>query len=386
MARTRFLERRSEEVLSNSDLETLWHALVEHAEEPKLWGKDALSWQAFRACAASLPERFAALFDASVFLKLPLDRYGRVDVLMLFHLVMKRAVFEQHRITLAFYDVDGHGYLREAELENFITELIPSVPVLAALLPSFHPCYVSGAVRRFMFQLDPLRKGKVRIAELVATPAFAELIAVRDGRKGSETYWFQPDVALRVYGKYLELDEDQNGMLSPAELKGFDSELITDMFIGRIFQVYNTYSGEMDFKGFLDFVLAHEYKTEPGAIRYFFRAFDLNGDGRLDEGVLNVFLREVLREFEGTGHEVSVGDVLSELFDLVNPAEPGVITLDDLLRGGPGVMDTFVTLLTDAAGFYAYDNRESARAQQAADEALDDEDGLDGLDDDVDFS
>ena len=122
-------------MLSNSDLETLWHALVEHAEEPKLWGKDALSWQAFRACAASLPERFAALFDASVFLKLPLDRYGRVDVLMLFHLVMKRAVFEQHRITLAFYDVDGHGYLREAELENFITELIPSVPVLAALLP-----------------------------------------------------------------------------------------------------------------------------------------------------------------------------------------------------------------------------------------------------------
>lgn len=40
---------------------------------------------------------------------------------------MKTVWLQQTRIGISFYDESGEGYLREADLENYITELIPSL-------------------------------------------------------------------------------------------------------------------------------------------------------------------------------------------------------------------------------------------------------------------
>merc|ERR1712061_678832 len=78
--------------------------------------------------------------------------------------------------------------------------------------------------------------------------------------------WFSMQSALKVYGVYLELDVDQNGMLSKNELSRFGSGMLTDVFIDRVFEEYQTYRDaetgerEMDYKTFLDFVLAMEKK------------------------------------------------------------------------------------------------------------------------------
>ena len=37
---------------------------------------------------------------------------------------------QQTRIGLSLYDVAGRGYLRESDLENYILELIPTLPQL----------------------------------------------------------------------------------------------------------------------------------------------------------------------------------------------------------------------------------------------------------------
>lgn len=66
---------------------------------------------------------------------------------------------KQTRISLSLFDVQGLGFLREMDLENYILELIPTLPQLSSLEESFYSFYVCTAVRRFFFFLDPLRTG-----------------------------------------------------------------------------------------------------------------------------------------------------------------------------------------------------------------------------------
>ena len=45
------------------------------------------------------------------------------------------------------------------DLENYILELIPTLPQLNCLEESFYSFYVCTAVRKFFFFLDPMRTG-----------------------------------------------------------------------------------------------------------------------------------------------------------------------------------------------------------------------------------
>ena len=54
-------------------------------------------------------------------------------------------------------------------------------------------------------------------------------------------------------------------MLKKEELANY-SKGLTTIFIDRIFEEYQTFEGEMDYKTFLDFVLAMENKKSPQAL------------------------------------------------------------------------------------------------------------------------
>ncbi len=103
----------------------------------------------------------------------------------------------QTRIGLSLYDVAGQGYLRESvsnliletqysqylptskavlfhlktfflqDLENYILELIPTLPQLDGLEKSFYSFYVCTAVRKFFFFLDPLHTGNSPVIVLL---------------------------------------------------------------------------------------------------------------------------------------------------------------------------------------------------------------------------
>ena len=53
-----------------------------------------------------------------------------------------------------------------------------------------------------------------------------------------EANWFSAPSALRVYGQYLNLDKDHNGMLSKAELLAYGTGTLTPAFVDRVFQVW----------------------------------------------------------------------------------------------------------------------------------------------------
>ncbi len=96
-----------------------------------------------------------------------------------FSYVVRKVNIKQTRIQLSYYDTVGHGYLREKDMENFIFELIPTLPQLSQLQEEFYPFYVFTAVRKFFFFLDPKRTGKIFIRDLLPSTILPELYELR---------------------------------------------------------------------------------------------------------------------------------------------------------------------------------------------------------------
>ena len=65
------------------------------------------------------------------------------------------------------------------------------------------------------------------------------------------------------------------------------------VFLDRVFQECLTYEGEMDYKTYLDFVLAIENKREPAALQYLFKLLDVQQKNYLTQFDLNYFFRAI---------------------------------------------------------------------------------------------
>jgi len=146
-------------------------------------------------------------------------------------------------------------------------------------------------------------------------------------------------------------------MLSRSELLAYGTGTLTAAFVDRVFQECLTYGGEMDYKTYLDFVLALENRREPQALTYFFRILDVRQEGSINTFVFNYFFRDILKQMEKLNQEpVHFEDVKDEIFDMVRPKDPYKISLQDLINSGQG--DTVVSILIDLNGFWTYENRE----------------------------
>lgn len=152
-------------------------------------------------------------------------------------------------------------------------------------------------------------------------------------------------------------------MLSKTELASYGSGTLTKPFLDRVFQTCLTYGGEMDYKTYLDLVLALENRSEPQALAFLFKILDIKECGYLDAFALNYFFRAIQEQMKahGTEQPVLFCDVKDELFDMVRPREPERITLPDLLACGQG--ETFVSILIEFHGFWAYEHREATSAE-----------------------
>lgn len=361
-ARAVLLERKNHELLENEELQCFWFLLDKFQTPPAVNGEKYINYENFKKAAKEAIPKAKQYFTASVFAKLMRnqDRFSRISIMSFFNYVMKKVWLQQTRIGISLYDAAGEGYLREMDLENYIVELIPSLCQLAQLERSFQTFYVCTAVRKFFFFLDPLRAGRVRITDILASGFLDSMLELRETETTEAQLannWFSLQSAMRVYGSYLQLDTDRNGMLTRAELSGFGNGTLTDVFLDRVFQECITYDGEMDYKAYLDFVLAMENKQTPQALAYLFRILDMGGRGRLTGLTLRHFYVAVEERLRSGGHNPpSFNDIQDEIFDMVGPANPAYITLDDLIRCGKG--DTIVNILTDIQGFWTHENRE----------------------------
>ncbi|XP_076464140.1 serine/threonine-protein phosphatase 2A regulatory subunit B'' subunit gamma-like [Babylonia areolata] len=360
-SRAVFLQRRSRELLDNDELQNLWFLLDKHHTPPLHGDEQMISYKDFLLVAEEAGEKYTPFFQATVFSKLVQnDPFGRVAIMQFFNYVMRKVWLHQTRIGLSLYDVAGQGFLKESDLENYILELIPTLPQLVGLENTFYSFYVCTAVRKFFFFLDPLRTGRIKILDILACSFLDDLLELRDeelSKELQESNWFSAPSALRVYGQYLNLDKDRNGMLSKQELARYGTGTLTDVFLDRVFQECLTYEGEMDYKTYLDFVLAMENRKEPQALRYLFRILDVQHRGYLNVYALNYFFRAIQGQMKLHGQDpIPIEDVKDEIFDMVKPADPLKLTLQDLIKCGKG--DTVVCILIDLNDFWTYENRE----------------------------
>ncbi|CAI5764170.1 Serine/threonine-protein phosphatase 2A regulatory subunit B'' subunit gamma [Podarcis lilfordi] len=248
-SRAVFLQRKSRELLDNEELQNLWFLLDKHQTSPMMGDEAMINYESFLKVGEKAGSKCKQFFTAKVFAKLlHNDPYGRISIMQFFNYVMRKVWLYQTRIGLSLYDVAGQGYLRESDLENYILELIPTLPQLDGLEKSFYSFYVCTAVRKFFFFLDPLRTGKIKIQDILACSFLDDLLELRDeelSKESQETNWFSAPSALRVYGQYLNLDKDHNGMLSKEELSRYGTGTLTNVFLDRVFQECLTYDGEM---------------------------------------------------------------------------------------------------------------------------------------------
>lgn len=366
-SRSNLLKRKNLQLLNNDELKELWVLLDQNQSNPE---EQSINYTDFQKVASLVGPKVKPHFRSMVFGKLQQgDVQGRVSTMSLFNYVMRKVWLDQTRIGLSLYDATGQGYLTESDLENYITELLPTLPQLEGLEKSFHSFYVCTAVRKFLFFLDVVRAGRVRILDILACSFLDDLLELRDedlSKELQEQNWFSAPSALRIYGHYLNLDRDHNGMLSKSELSGYGSGTLTEPFLDRVFQTCLTYAGEMDYKTYLDLVLALENRSEPQALAYLFRILDIKNCGYLDAFTLNYFFRAIQDQMKAHGAEpVSFQDVKDELFDMVRPKDPEKITLSDLLACGQG--ETFVSIVIEFHGFWAYENRESVSSEPSQD-------------------
>lgn len=365
-ARAQFLQRRSRSLLDNEELKKLYSILEANSNQPEeefasLCEDNLMNYDSFLKAKAASSSKCQQYFHPMTFAKLQHgDPHGRISVMAFFNYVMRKVWIHQTRIGLSLYDVNGQGFLREQDVENYIAELIETLPQLDGLDKSFHSFYVCTAVRKFFFFLDPLRTGKIKIQDILASSFLDDLLELRDqdlAKNAQDANWFSAPSALRVYGQYLNLDKDHNGMLSKQELLAYGTSTLTPTFIDRVFEECLTYGGEMDYKTYLDFVLALENRKEPQALSYFFKILDVKHQGFLNAYSLNYFFRDILKQMEKLNQEqVRFEDVKDEIFDMVRPKDPLRISIDDLAKCGNG--DTVISILIDLNGFFLYENRE----------------------------
>ena len=357
----------------------------------KSLGTSPLNYEAYctarDALPPALPPKFSRYLTASLFARLPRTASDLLAPLALVSFVREAEVLRAVFRRLTLFDTTGDGYVREHEVENYIFAAIPAIPELTTLQENFYPFYVYTATRSFFFFLDPNRTGRISLRALVGSRVFAEWlrilppghpdlgpcgqkVAVDEGSSsqspspppqvpgasvspvsasaesedGAPANWFSAANALAVYSAYLSLDSDQNGMLSLAEVAAFGSWQYTRAFAARVFDECQTYAtsvpdvdgaayAEIDYKLYLDIVLATENRGSTPALRFYFRLLDLYHVGSFGAAEILFFYSHIQDRLRERGHEpVDAENVTNEIMDMVNPVTPGRITLEDLRR------------------------------------------------------
>ena len=207
-ARERLREHLASLILEPHELERLWQLLRQHASPPRIAADERINYDDFCQVAAAMPPRCRkALFAPSHFLKFRPDAHGRISLLHFFQWTRRKNSLMQTRAELSMFDATSDGWLAERELEQWIGALIPTLPALADLREEFFPFYKVTAVRKFLFFLDPRRRGRVQIKQMLASPVTHELLELRRLDLQADELrhnWFSLPYAEMLYADYLE--------------------------------------------------------------------------------------------------------------------------------------------------------------------------------------
>lgn len=178
--------------------------------------------------------------------------------------------------------------------------------------------------------------------------------------------WFSLALMSRIYEHFTALDTDGDGVLTCDELSHYSNDSFTQLAIQRVFECHVSHSGGrhiMDYKTYLNFVIATEHAATRLAMRYIWALLDLDGTKtHIKISTLHCFCKEIASELIANGLmvDISAQSILSEIVDMINPAWHEWVTFDDIEKSGQQA--TVLPILLSYRNFYAYDCREQTAA------------------------
>lgn len=111
--------------------------------------------------------------------------------------------------------------------------------------------YAVYASCKFLFFLDPQKKGRIKIKTLLQSDILAEFFELQAEEllpRYAESNWFALPFVTRIHSEYLQLDYDGNGLLSKSEFREVNNYSLSEIYVDRLFQENITYGGEIDYK------------------------------------------------------------------------------------------------------------------------------------------
>lgn len=322
----------------------------------------------FRFVPCTRPE-----LNLEMYITCPRDASGGlVDVQLLFQKFSKQVARLKCEAELLMFDSDGDGKLSEEDLDSYIRYLMPSMASVGSIAPDSVPFYVCAVSRRLFWAIDHSNRGFIKIADLIRSDVMDEWLDLQLARDDPPRNWFSNAVTTQLYEKFLRLDMNESGMLTADNMKRYkkgipmvvddglprDVSPLSTLFIDRVFEISALYKSEMDYKSFVDFVIAVEFLPQCSRPQYFWSIFDLDGTGVLTPMTVLHFFRETYQKLVDAGVEAPPLElVVQELFDIVPTKESLRITRQEFLAA-PQSAGLLSALLIDCLSFWTYENRE----------------------------
>ncbi|KAG2391922.1 hypothetical protein C9374_013407 [Naegleria lovaniensis] len=381
VVKQRFISSREKSVLSSSELDKVWELLLEQ-DSAMEEGNEKLTFVGYETVKKQFPkEQAKEYFSSSLFLKLPKDEMGRINIPVFFNHILRKVSLIQNRNILMSYDTDNDGYLTEKDLERFVDNSIEQFVGLSTnpILrndKNFRKIYVETSVRKFMF-FHNAHNGRVCVEEFLGSKELVEFNELQNDDLSEEeemNNWFSIPSVKSVNEAFIQLDFTRSGLLSKNEFSKFNANSLTTGFINRMFQEYGSRNGKLDYKGFVDFLLAFENKKTVQSIKYFFNILDNSKTGRITPFIINYYFRDMLKKIRQNAKSsnatndlaedsfedpVKTADIVFEIYSMVKPKDKKNITIEDLVKSIE-VGSTVVGLLVDVQEFWKYEQREES--------------------------
>lgn len=307
-----------------------------------------------------------------LFLSCPRSHAGGVEVAHIYQRFAKQVSLVKCEAELLMWDTNNDGRLTEDELESYVRDLVSRVDALRDISNDILPFYCCAVSRRIFWALDPGMRGTIRIDALLQSPLMDEWVSLQLMREYLPRNWFSAAITSHLYDKFLLLDTRNQGTLNAANMKLYKKGLptvrddglprgvgpLSSLFIDRFFETSVMMAcSELDFRKFVDFVIAVEFLPACQRPLFFWNILDIEGCGVLRPVHVNSFFRETHSKLVEAGLEMpSRETVVQEVFDLIPTAEPLCITREEFVKAPQAGL--FVALLIDCLSFWAYENRE----------------------------
>ena len=377
--KSQYLTFCQSKLFTSEELDKVWEFLLEK-DKTQEEGNEKINYTGFKEVRNQFPEfKAKEYFNQSLFLRLPKDAFGRISIPVLFNHILRKAALVQNRIALMKHDSDNDGFLTEKDLERYVDNSIDYLTGLHAnpILKTdknFRKVYIETSVRKFLF-FHANNNGKICIEDFVGSKEMVEFNELQNDDLSQEeemNNWFSIPSVKSVNDAFVQLDFTRSGLLSKNEFSKFNANSLTSTFINRMFQEYGLKNGKLDYKSFVDFLLAFENKKTIPSIKYFFKILDNSKTGMITPFVINYYFRDMLKKIRQNaksstpqnslgGDEfedpVKTADIVFEIYSMVKPSNKKDIFLDDLIKSLE-VGSTVIGVLIDVHEFWKYEQRE----------------------------